>query len=119
LFEVFDRLKKLNGNLFHFGKCTKVAHNSKEKVKYLFRDSTIYVSIYIRVQFAVVSGKDAMFYVTKNHDTNLKSAILIATVTPNINQIRLISLHGKLNVKASEDMTLYVFSTGYLDCEGS
>jgi len=90
LFEVFDKLKKLNGYLFHFGKCTKVTHNSKEKVIDLLRDSTIYVSICLRVQFAVVSGEDAMFYVTKNHDTNLKSAILIAAVTRNINQTRLI-----------------------------
>jgi len=49
LFKVFDKIKKSNGNLFHFGKCTKVAHYSEDKVVYLLRESTIYVSIYLRV----------------------------------------------------------------------
>jgi len=44
-FEVFDKIPKLNGNVFHFGKCTKVDHNSKEKMIDLLKDSTIYVSI--------------------------------------------------------------------------
>jgi len=44
LFDVFDKIKKLNCNLFYFGECTEVAHNSKDKV--ILRDSTIYVSIY-------------------------------------------------------------------------
>jgi len=82
LFEVFDKIKKLNGNFIHFGKCTKVAHNSEDKVVDLLGVSTIYVSIYLRVQFTVVSGEDAMFYVTKNHDTNLKSDILTALLHP-------------------------------------
>jgi len=56
LFEVFDKIKKLNGNLFHFGKCTKIAHNSEDKVVDLLRDVTNYVSIYLRVQF-VIYGK--------------------------------------------------------------
>jgi len=51
LFKTFDKLKKLNGNVFHFGKCTKVAHNSQDKVVDLHRNSTIYVSIYLRVMF--------------------------------------------------------------------
>jgi len=35
---------------------TKVAHNSEDKVVDLLRDSTIYVSIYLRVQL-VIYGK--------------------------------------------------------------
>jgi len=86
LFDVFDKITKLTGNLFHFGKCTKVAHNSKDKVIDPIRDSTIYVSIYLRVQLALLGGSgDVMFYLTKNHDTNLKSAVLVAAVTPPLN----------------------------------
>jgi len=72
----------------------------------LLRDSTICVSIYLRVTFVRVSEVD----VTKNHYTNLKSALLIATISPKSGETRLIILHGKLNVKASEDLTLYLFS---------
>jgi len=46
LFDAFDKIKKLNDSLFHFEECTKVAHNSDEKVVDVLRDSTIYVSIY-------------------------------------------------------------------------
>jgi len=63
LFEVFDKIKKLNGNLFHFGKCTKAAHNSKDNVVDLIRDSTIYVSIYLWVQFMVISEYTLSFEV--------------------------------------------------------
>jgi len=112
LFNVFDKIKKLNSNLFHFGECTKIDHNSKDKVVDLIRDSTIYVSIYLRVQLALLGGLgDVMFYLTKNHDTNLQSAVLVATVTPPINNTRLIKLHGRLSIRASEDLTLHVFST--------
>jgi len=48
--------------------------------------------------------EDVMFYLTKNHDTNLKSADLVAAVTP--------ITHGRLIIKASEDLTFHVFSTG-------
>jgi len=113
LFDVFDKIKKLNGNLFHFGECTKVAHNSKDKVIDLLRDSTIYVSIYLRVQLALLGRlEDVMFYLTKNHDTTLKNAVLVAAVTPVINETRLIRLHKRLSIKSSEDVTLHVFSTG-------
>jgi len=43
LFKAFDKLKKLNGPLFHFGECIKVAHNSKDNVVDLLRDSTVIV----------------------------------------------------------------------------
>jgi len=109
LFEVFDKIKKLNGNLFHFGKCTKVTHNSEDKVIDLLRNSTIYVSIYLRVRFTFVSGANLMFYVTKNHERGPKSAILVATVNPNIDETRLVRLHGKLRIKSPEDLTLNVF----------
>jgi len=59
--------------------------------------------------------EDVMFYRSKNHKEGLKSVILVATVTANTNQIRLIRLHGKLSIKASEDLTLYTVSAGYLD----
>jgi len=112
LFDKFDKIKKLTGNLFHFGECTKIAHNSKDNVIDLIRDSTIYVSIYLRVQLSLLGGLgDVMFYLTKNHDTSLKSALLAATVTPPIKNTRLIRLHGKSSIKASEDLTLHVFST--------
>jgi len=112
LFKASDTNKKLNGNLFYFGKFTKVAHNTKEKVIDLLRDSTIYVSIYLRVQLALLGGSgDEMFYLTKNHDTNLKSAVLVAAVT-SVLETRLIRLHGRLSITASEDLTLHVFSTG-------
>jgi len=64
LFKAFDKIKKLNTNLFHFSKCIKVAHNSEEKVIDLIRNSTIYVSIYLRVQFPISmpSGLDVTFY---------------------------------------------------------
>jgi len=39
LFTAFDKIKKLNGNLIHFGECTKVALNIKDKVIDLLRDS--------------------------------------------------------------------------------
>jgi len=109
LFEVFDKIKKLNGNLFHFGECTTVAHDSKDKVIYLLRDSTIY----LRVQLALLGGlEDVMFYLTKNHDTTLTNAVLVAPVTPVLNETRLIRLHGRSSIKSSEDLTLHVFSTG-------
>jgi len=119
LFDVFDKIKKLTGNLFHSGKCTKPSHNSKDKVIDLLRDSTIYVSIYLRVQLALLGGAragetgsgDVMFYLTKNHNTNLKSAVLVATVTPPLKNTHLVRLHVRLSVKASEDLTLHVFST--------
>jgi len=47
-----------------------------------------------------------MFYLTKNHNANLKSAVLVATVT-----IQLVRLRGRLSIKASEDLSLHVFST--------
>jgi len=112
LFEVFDKIKKLNGNLFHFGKCTKVAHNSEDKVVDLLRYSTIYVSIYLRVQF-VIYGKfeeAVMLYLSKNHEIDLKSAILVAAITPVLDEVRLVRLHGNLSIKAPEDLTLHVFS---------
>jgi len=112
LFEVFDKIKKLNGNLFHFGKCTKVANNSEDKVVDLLRDSTIYVSIYLRAQF-VIYGKleePVMFYLSKNHERDIKSAILVANVTPVLDEVRLVRLHWKLIMKASEDLALHVFS---------
>jgi len=56
LFKVFDKIKTLNGNLFHFGECTMVAHNSEDKVVDLLRDSTIYVSIYLRVELKIFLG---------------------------------------------------------------
>jgi len=109
-FEVFDKIKKLNGNLFHLGKCTKVAHNSEEKVVDLLRDSTIYVSIYLRIQFVIYGqSEDVMFYLTKNHEEGVKSAILVSTVTPALNEVQLVRLHGKLSIKASEDLSLYAF----------
>jgi len=102
---------KLTGNLFHFGKCTKPAHNTKDKVIDLIRDSTIYVSIYSRVQLALLGGSgDVMFYLTKNHNTSPKSAVLVAAVTPPLSVTQLVRLHGRLSVKASEDLTLHVFS---------
>jgi len=109
----FDKIKKLNGNLFHFWEYTKVAHNSKDKVIYLLRDSTIYVSIYLRVQLALLGGlEDIMFYLTKNHDINLKSAVLVADVTPVSSEVKLVRLHGRLSIKSSSNLTLHVFSTG-------
>jgi len=49
-----------------------------------------------------------MFYLTKNHERDLKSAILLATVTLIINEVQLVRLHGKLNAKASEDLAIYI-----------
>jgi len=78
----------------------------------LTRDSTIYVSIYLRIQLALLGGSgDVMFYLTKNHNANLKNAVLVAPVTPPINNTQLVRLHGRLSIKASEDLTLRVFST--------
>jgi len=114
LFGAFDKIKKLTGNLFHFGESTKVAHNSKDKVIDLLRDSTIYVSIYLRVRFTFISGENLMFYVTENHERDLKSAVLVASVTPARNEIRIVRLHGKLSIKASEDLMLYFYSTGIM-----
>jgi len=84
LFDVFDKIKKLNGNLFHFGKCTKIDHNSKDKVVDLLRDSTIYVSIYLRVKLDIYFGEseDVMFYLSKNHESDLKSAVLVPLLLP-------------------------------------
>jgi len=114
LFKVFDKIKKLNGNLFHFGKCTKVAHNSEDKVIDLIRDSTIYVSIYLRVEFFSVGGsEDVMFYLSKNHARDLKSAILVAAVTPVLKEVQLVRLHGRLSIKASEDLSLYASNLGF------
>jgi len=110
-FGAFDKIKKLNGNLFHFGECTKVAHNSKDKVIYLLRDSTVYVSIYLRVRFSFISREPMMLYLSKNHEGDIKSAVLVAAVTPDIDGIKLVRLHGKLSIKASEDLMLYSFST--------
>jgi len=111
LFDIFDKIKKLNGNLFHLGRCTKVAHNSKEKVIDLIRDSTLYVSIYLRVQFYIIGDLEepVMLYLSKNHERDLKSAILVAAVTPVLDEVRLVRLHGKLSIKASEDLTLNMF----------
>jgi len=53
-----------------------------------------------------------MFCLTKNHDTNLKSAFLVAAVTPVHNETQLVRLHGRLSIKSSQDLTLHVFSTG-------
>jgi len=117
LFEVFDKIKKLNGNLFYFGKCTNVAHNTEDKVVDLLLDFTIYVSIYLRVRFIYVSGETLMFHLSKNHEESLKSAILVAAVTPGLNETRLVRLHGKLSIKAPEDLTLNVFSTYALSFE--
>jgi len=116
LFKAFDTIKKLNGYLFHFGKCTKVAHNSEDKVIDLLRDSTIYVSIYLRVRFSSApSGIDLMFYLSKNHEEGLKSAVLVgATVTPSVSVAQLVRLHRKLSINASEDLTLHVVSPGYI-----
>jgi len=75
LFYAFDTINKLNGNLFHFGKCTKLAHNSEDKVVDLLRDSTIYVSIYLRVIFIKVSEEDVMFYVTKNQQDTISKTL--------------------------------------------
>jgi len=58
-----------------------------------------------------------MFYLTKNHEEGLKSAILVAAVTPVLNEIQLIKLHGKLSIKTSEDLGLYVFSEYALSFE--
>jgi len=110
LFKVFDKIKKLNGNLLHLGICNKVAHTSEDKIVDLFRDSTIYVSIYLRVMFVRASEKDEMFYLSKNHEEGLKSAILVATVTPVLKEIQLVRLHDKLIIKALEDLGLHVFS---------
>jgi len=55
-----------------------------------------------------------MFYVTKNHERDLKSAVLIAAVTPDIKGVKLVRLHGKLSIKASEEVMLYVSSTGII-----
>jgi len=49
-----------------------------------------------------------MFYLTKNHEEGLKIAIMVAAVTPVPNEIQLVRLHGKLNIKASEDLGLHV-----------
>jgi len=118
LFDVFDKIKKLNGNLFYFGKCTNIAHNTEDKVVDLLnRDFTIYVSIYLRVRFTYVSEETLMFYLSMNHEDGLKSAILVAAVTPGLNETRLVRLHGKLSIKASEDLTLNVFSTYALSFE--
>jgi len=62
LFKAFGKIKKLNGNLFHFGNCTKVAHNSENKVVDLLRDSTIYVSIYLRVMFVRPPERTVIFF---------------------------------------------------------
>jgi len=113
LFDVFDKINKLNGNLFFFGECTKVNHNSKEKVIDLKRDTVIYISVYLRVKFTIISGKDVIFYITKNHEDNIIGAILAAAVTPVLNNTQLIRLNGKLNIKASEDLALYALSTDW------
>jgi len=52
-----------------------------------------------------------MFYLSKNHERDLKSAVLVAAVTPVLDEIQLVRLHGKLSIKTSEDLTLRVFST--------
>jgi len=98
LFEVFDKIKKLNGYLFHFGKCTKIDHNSKEKVIDLIRDSVIYISVYFRVKSTIVSGKGVIFYITKKHGGAYKDAILVAASTLSLNEPQLVRLHGKLNI---------------------
>jgi len=77
--------------------------------------STIYVLIYLRVQLASLHEggvEDVMFYMTKNHEIGIKSAILVAVVTPVHNETQLVRLHGRLSIKSSEDLTLHVFSTG-------
>jgi len=51
-----------------------------------------------------------MFYLSKNHERDLKSAIMVASVTPVLNEVQLVRLHGKLSIKASNDMTLNVFT---------
>jgi len=79
----------------------------------LIRDSVIYTSVYLREKFTIVSGKDVIFYRTKNHEDGIKGAILVATVTPVLNRTQLIRLNGKLNIKASEDLVLYAFSTDW------
>jgi len=112
LFEVFDNIKKLNDNLFHFGKCTQVAHNSEERVIALIRNSVIYISVYLRVKSKIVSGKDVIFYITKKHGGAYKDAILVAAITLSLDEPQSVRLHGKLNIEASEDLVLCVFSTG-------
>jgi len=80
-----DKIKitKLKGDLFHFGECTTVAHNSKDKVINVRRDSRIRISILLRVSVeAGVSSDgfylthDVIFYLAKNHDSDLENAIL-------------------------------------------
>jgi len=74
LFNVFDRIKKVNGDLFHFGECTKIAHNNKDKVVDLLRDSNIYVSFYLRVQLAVLGKmENVMFYLAKITTSSLRT----------------------------------------------
>jgi len=44
----------------------------------------------------------------------LKSAVFVATLTtPVVRRVQLVRLHGKLSIKASEDLTLHIFSAKY------
>jgi len=58
-----------------------------------------------------------MFYLSKNHEEGLKNVILVAAVTPVLDEVQLVRLHGKLSIKASEDLTLRVFSAYALSFE--
>jgi len=53
--------------------------------------------------------EDVIFYLSKNHERDLKGAILVGAVTPVLGELQLVRLHGKLGIKASEDLTLHVF----------
>jgi len=50
-----------------------------------------------------------MLSLPKNHEEGLKSANLVAAVTPVLDEVRLVRVHGKLRIKASEDLILHVF----------
>jgi len=50
-----------------------------------------------------------MFYLSKNHERDLKSAVLVAAVKYITDDTQLVRLRGKLSIKALEDLSLNVF----------
>jgi len=100
LFDVFDKIKELNGDLFHFGKCTKPVHNSEEKVVDVIRDFVIYISLYVRVMLPVIVLEPVMFDLSKNHDKDPSNAVLASEVTSTPSGIQSVRLQGRINVTA-------------------
>jgi len=133
LFKTFDNLKKLEGNLFHFGKCTKAAHNSEDKVEDVIRDTKIYVLILLKIKIDTIHGRgsiveshDMVFYLTNNHYEDSRNTILTTTFSIPVlelytgvgdiyTKIHLVRLRGKLIVNATEDLALHMFSTSCID----